>query len=327
MAGLAVGVPNGGAEVSSTTAQVNVAAAGVAGVDDATLAEALADAGIELPAGSSVYAVRVDEADAGLAYAAYEAGEGSLYAGFWPASSVKLLAAAGALEYLADLGFTGAARNTMGRQTFTVADVYEAAIVGSSNEAYDQLVRIAGLDWLNTQFLTADNGFPTSVIQRSYTGDGVDVSPAMTIVEGNRRTTVPAPSSPSTSTYGCGDGNCSNLLEMTESVRRVVLDAEIPQAERFDIAPADIDGLTDALLRSEGFVEGAADEVLGGGARVYNKPGYVPGDACVDVALVTDGRGSEQYLLAVQTPEDGWRCPTVVGIAAATLQFLVGTEV
>jgi hypothetical protein len=146
----------------------------------------------------------------------------------------------------------------------------------------------------------------------------------MTIVEGGRRTTVPARSA--TATYGCGDdGNCSNLLEMTDSVRRVVLDGELPASERFDIAPADIAGLTDALLRSEGFVETAADEVLGDGALAYNKPGYVPGDACVDVALITDGTGSDRYLLAVETPEDGWLCPTVADVTTATLRFLVGT--
>jgi len=322
--GLAVGVPKGGAEVSSITEQAEAAAPGSAGVDDVTLAQALVDAGIALPAGSGVYAVRVDGTSAGLAYAAYEAGEGSLYVDFWPASSIKVLAAVGALEYLADLGFTGAARITMGGQTFTVADVYEVAIVDSSNEAYDQLVRIAGVDWLNTRFLTPDNGFPASVIQRSYTGDGVDVSPAMTIVEGSLRTTVPARAA--TATYGCGDdGNCSNLLEMTESVRRVILDAEIPETERFGIAPADIAGLTEALLRTEGFVDAAAEEVLGHGALVYNKPGYVPGDACVDVALITDGSGSERYLLAVETPEDGGLCPTVADVAAATLKSLVGT--
>ncbi len=43
-------------------------------------------------------------------------------------------------------------------------------------------------------------------------------------------------------------------------------------------------------------------------------------------ALVTDTSGSERYLLAVETPEDGGLCPAVSDIPAATLQFLVGTE-
>ena len=55
---------------------------------------------------------------------------------------------------------------------------------------------------------------------------------------------------------------------------------------------------------------------------VYNKPGYVPGDECVDVALINDEATGERYLLAVETPEDGWLCPGLVEIAVATLEFL-----
>ncbi len=261
----------------------------------------------------------------GLTYEAYEAGAGSDYEAFWPASSIKLLAAVGALEYLGELGFTGAARITMEGETFSVTEVYEAAIADSSNEAYDRLVQIAGLDWLNEEFLTAENGWGATVIQRAYTGLGVTISPAMTITEGSRHHSVPARRA--TGSYECADdGNCSNLLELTESVRRVVLDAEIPEDEQFAIADADVAGLTAALLASEGFVEPAVSEVLGDDALAYNKPGYVPGDECVDVALVSDDDGSDRYLLAVVTPEDGWLCPTVVDVAAATLEFLVASD-
>ena len=40
--------------------------------------------------------MRIDETGAGTAF---EAGEGAEYAGFWPTSSVKLLAAVGTLDY------------------------------------------------------------------------------------------------------------------------------------------------------------------------------------------------------------------------------------
>ncbi len=170
---------------------------------------------------------------------------------------MKVLAAAGALVYLHDLGFSGQARVTMDGETFTVADVYRAAIVDGESAAYDTLVRIAGVDWLNTRFLAAANGFPRTVIQRSYTGLGVPWSPAMRIVEGSRSRTVAARTA--TGTYDCSDdGNCSNLLELTESVRRVVLDAELPAAERFDLDPSDIAGLSAALLHANGFVGPAA---------------------------------------------------------------------
>jgi len=161
------------------------------------------------------------------------------------------------------------------------------------------------------------------VIQRSCTGDGVDVSPVMTIVEDGRRVTVPARRAAGIGSYGCpDDGNCSNLLELTESVARVTLDEELPEEEQFAIDASDVVGLREALLESEGFVEPAVAEVLGDGALVFNKPGYVPGDDCVDVALVTDGDGPARYLLGVVTPDDGPLCPGLLDIAAATLIFL-----
>lgn len=306
------GAPQADAGVVSrpATAPVDLAlATGTPGIDHSQLPAALAAAGVELPDGAGVYAVRLDDE------AAFDAGAGAADDGFWPASSVKLLAAVGALEYLADLGFTGDARITMAGGTFTVADVYHAAIADSSNEAYDLLVQIAGVDWLNEEFLTEANGFPDTVIQRSYTGWGVDVSPAMSIVEDGRRHDVAARRA--TDTYACHEnGNCSTLLELADSIRRVTLAA----GDRFDLAESDLARLSDALLAAEGFVEPAVGEVLGDGVAVYNKPGYVPGDDCVDVALVAD-----RYLLAVTTPEDGPQCPTLVEVAAATLRFLEGS--
>lgn len=320
--GPAVSAPAVSAPAVSAPADSAPAVVAAESIDETTLEAALAGAGIDLPEGSSVYAVRL--APDGTA-TAYEAGEGATYDGFWPASSVKLLAAVGALEYLSELGFTGEARITMGGETFTVANLYEEAIAVSSNEAYDILVRIAGVDWLNEEFLSPANGFPETVIQRSYTGWGVDVSPAMTIVEADRRVTVPAREA--TGTYGCdGDGNCSSLLELTESVRRVTLDAQLQEDERFDIAAGDIAGLTAALLTAEGFVEPAVTEVLGQETLVYNKPGYVAGAACLDVALLTNEPASLRYLLAVETPEDGPLCPGLVEIAAATLRFLTQVD-
>ncbi|HVF14494.1 MAG TPA: serine hydrolase [Acidimicrobiales bacterium] len=294
-------------------AALEVEAASSPPADAVTLSQALAAVGVGLPDGTSVYASTSSDT--------YEAGGGALGSDFWPASSVKVLAAIGALEYLHGLGFSGAATVTMGDETFVVADVYRAAITESDNAAYDRLVRIAGLDWLNTVFLTAANGFPESVIQRAYSGMGVWWSPTMTITEGARSRVMPERQAGGT--YACpDDGNCSNLLELTDSVRRVVLDAEIPDAERFDLAPSDVAALTDALLDAESFVGPAATRALGHDAVVFAKPGYVPGNACVDAAVIVDTDTGRRYVLGVTTPDDGSTCPDLVEIAAATLDFL-----
>src|SRR5437588_2696329 len=78
-------------------------------VDGAQLGAALDASGITLPEGTNVYAAVVHDDAGTLRFNQFEWGGGAEADGFWPASSVKVLAAVGALEFLADLGFTGAA--------------------------------------------------------------------------------------------------------------------------------------------------------------------------------------------------------------------------
>lgn len=280
----------------------------------------LAASGYPVPAGANVYAAKVTRTDRGLSYDDYQAGGGALAQGFWPASSIKVLAAVGALEFVGRLGFTGAATVTFAGSTdsSTIAAVYDAAIRESSNADYDTLVDIAGVDWLNQQFLTPARGFPATVIQRSYAGGDLYDTPAMTLSEGGRTVTVPARTgSVDTS---CAQGNCSDLFEMSESIRRVVLNDEIPQAERFHIAPADVSGISGSLLAADGWFAPAVIRVLGSGARIYSKPGYVPDRDCMDVTLI-DAKG-QRLLLAATVPEASGGCAALVSLAAGVLRLL-----
>lgn len=286
----------------------------------ASLDAGLAAIGYNVPAGADVYAAKVTSTPAGLSYDDYQAGGGALASGFWPASSIKVLAAVGALEYVNKLGFTGAATVTFagGGGPWTIKSIYDAAIRASSNSDYDLLVRIAGVDWLNKEFLTSARGFPVTVIQRSYAGSSVMSSPAMTLAEGGRKVTVPARTGHVDA--DCPQGNCSNLFEMSESVRRVVLNDEIPPGERFAIAHADVDGLSAALLGADGWFEPAVVRVLGAGARVYSKPGYVGDRDCMDVTLI-DAKG-QRLLLAATVPDAQGGCAALVTLAAGVLRLL-----
>ena len=284
------------------------------------LEPALAAIGYRLPAGAAVYAAKITKDPAGLAYDDYQAGGGAMAANFWPASSIKLLAAVGALEFVGQQGFTGAATVRFGTGApRSIRSIYDGAIRISSNGDYDTLVRLAGVDWLNRQFLTPARGFPVTVIQKSYTAAGnVRSTPAVTISEGGRSATIPA------RTAGrdpaCAQVNCSNLLEMSESVRRVVLHNEIPEAERFRISAADAAALTDALLGAEGWFEPAVARVLGPAAKIYGKPGWVPANDCLDVTLIeAQGR---RYLLSATVPERTGGCPALVNLAANVLRVL-----
>jgi hypothetical protein len=119
----------------------------------------------------------------------------------------------------------------------------------------------------------------------------------------------------------CPQGQCSNLYEMSESVRRLVLNSEIPEAERFRIDPADVAGLNAALLGAEGWFEPAVADVLGSGARIYGKPGEVPGRDCLDVTLI-EGRNGQRILLSATVPEAQGGCPALVTLAQNVLKYL-----
>ena len=281
----------------------------------------LATIGYRLPEGANVYAVRVLEGPEGRIYEQYQAGGGALAADFWPASSIKVLAALGALDFARSLGYSGAATVTFdeGGPSRTLQSIYEPAIRDSSNYDYDLLVRIAGLDRLNEEFLTARNGFPVTSINRSYAGIELGESPAMILEEGDRRTYVPvrkAEREPE-----CPTGNCSNLFEMTESVRRIVLSEQLPAEQRFDLDPADVKALADALLEAEGFLTEAVAGALGSGARIWSKPGDAAGLDCLDVALI-QSRAGKRFLVAASVPHRSGGCEALDRVARGVLQLL-----
>jgi hypothetical protein len=182
------------------------------------------------------------------------------------------------------------------------------------------LIVAAGVDYLNKEFLTPARGFPVTVIQRSYTvGGNLRVQPAMTLTEGSKRVVIPARSGRVDT--DCAQGQCSNLFEMSESVRRLVLHNEIPNAERFRIASTDVIGLNSALLGAEGWFEPAVARVLGTGTRIYGKPGEVPSRDCLDVTLI-ETRNGARYLLSATVPSRQGGCPALVNLATQVLKYL-----
>ena len=278
---------------------------------------ALTGAGLELPPGTDIYAVRLGKDGR----SPFVAGDGGQAADFWPASSIKVLVAAAALEYAGSLGFSGEATLTFDTGiTATLREIYDAAIRDSSNEDYDLLVQITGLDRLNDEFLTSANGFPETVIRTAYAGSDLARSPGITFSEGPRSLQVPPRQA--NGDYGCPEGNCSTLFEMVESVRRVLLDDEIPPSQRFAVAPADLRRLRSSLLGADGFFNAGAVAALGPGTRVYSKPGWVPGRDCVDVAFI-ESEG-QRFLLGVATPDRGEEpeCASLSTVADGVLRFL-----
>lgn len=288
-----------------------------------SLDTALAAVGYRFPAGAGVYAAKITKEAGGLAYEDYQGGIGALGTNFWPASSIKVLAAVGALEFVGQHGFTGAANIAFGSGApRTIRSIYDAAVRISDNAAYDALVEIAGVDYLNKEFLTPARGFPVTVVQRSYTvGGNLRTTPTITLAEGPKKLVIPARTGRVDT--DCPQGQCSNLFEMSESVRRLVLHNEIPANERFRIASTDVIGLNSALLGAEGWFEPAVARVLGNGVKIYGKPGEVPTRDCLDVTLI-EARNGARYLLSATVPSRQGGCPSLVNLAQVVLRHLTG---
>ena len=165
---------------------------------------------------------------------------------WWPASTVKLFAAIAALEKARRMGFTPRAELTFyyedGAQTNTLKNLIEHALTFSHNIHFNRLVEFVGFETLNREFLTRRNGFPNTVMLRSYsgrwrneeTGHGSNRhSPRILIREGEDKTEI-IEERHGTGSYSCRDqGNCTSLRELSEAMRRVMMHRHLPKSERY----------------------------------------------------------------------------------------------
>jgi len=211
---------------------------------------------------------------------------------WWPASTVKIFAAVAALERMNELGFP--VRSWLTYQyveesqpapvTMRMDQIVRLAIGRSSNPDFDRLVELVGFDEINRDFLVPRNGIHDTVFLRGYGGrhrdetTGVSTarhSPTITLRQGRRVQTLEARHG--TGTYDCPDeGNCTTLLDLTETMRRVMLHEELPVAERYRLREPDLAVLRDALAvaRNRHIAE-VFEEAFGDApVRVWHKPGY-----------------------------------------------------
>jgi len=276
-------------------------------IDDWTLPEAFAAADYPLPPGTELMAVRVVDGPESPGYVLYEAGGGAFSQDFWPASTIKLLAAVGALERVNEMGFSSGAFVTFDSgYANPFADIVERSIRYSNNYDYDRTVRIAGLARLNDVFLTPERGFPDTAIQSSYSGMGVTSSPGITFAEGALVEHVPGyTGAPRGRCPGTGT-NCTTLFDLFEGARRVLLDDEVPEAERFAIADEDVALLTESLCgATPSFFAPGVERALGPGAAICHKPGWVPSRDCLDTAMVVDPVTGDRIFILAATPANG----------------------
>jgi len=249
---------------------------------------------------------------------------------FWPASTVKLYAAIAAMERVCEAGFdldvtaTFAHRGADGSWALdsarTLREMTSEVFRRSSNEDYTLLLRLVGIDWLNTRFLCVERGFPNSALMRGY----VKTRPwvyereeaqriRLTSADGSR--SVDLEHVWSGRSYaeerGCTvidsrTGNVTTPRELLDCLRRILFHEHLPEADRFRLSAEQLrflreggDGLTGlATAAPESGPSGWTKAAHGffPKARYHHKSGLIS-DYALELGQVDDSaNGGPRYL-------------------------------
>ncbi|MBK7826725.1 hypothetical protein [Nannocystis sp.] len=222
---------------------------------------------------------------------------------FHPASTVKLATSVGALWTLGALGLTGDAEiefsDAEGLQSGQVADMVHEALMHSSNKDYNRLVRIAGFDALNQEYLSPRWGLPEMAIQARYgnrDGPTLRSSPPMRYREGELQGELPAREA--SGRHASCKGNCATLFELHDVQRRVMLHEELPADQRFPISLTDVERMRATMKITRKRLGRVPDEAFGAPVEVFNNVGRIPRVALLENATLVE-RGGPRRLFMV----------------------------
>lgn len=237
----------------------------------------------------------------------YTLGQTATDASWWPASTIKIFAAVAALESAhadgvgprARLSFDRGARKPYVRRLDWLV---KQAITHSSNLAYDRLVQFVGAAELHANLLGPKRGMGHTALQVPYSTNISNLleSPAITIIDGARR--IVRPTRRSDGVTRCAMSTCSTLDDLSEIMRRVLLDARLPAADRLRMRPAALQVLRTALAkggaRGQEVVQAVRAAFGRRRLRVYHKPGYYP-DWRSDIVGVQEPATGTTWIIAL----------------------------
>jgi hypothetical protein len=271
---------------------------------------------------------------------------------FWPASAIKLYAVIAALELLhekgCDLDTTAIFEHQEkdGRWVLdtarTMREMMSEVFRRSSNEDYTLLLRLVGVDWMNTHFLTAERGFPNSALMRGY----VKGKPWEYVREERQRVRLVAQDGArsvvlehvwSGRAYaqerGCTiidakTGNVTTPREMADCLRRVMFHERLREAERFRISAEQLrflregggglTGLETTAPESGPSVWARGAEEVFPKARYFHKSGMISNYA-LDLACVDDSANGGPCYIAVPVIAAGHATKAPDGLMPAPL--------
>jgi hypothetical protein len=183
---------------------------------------------------------------------------------FWPASCVKIYTVVAGLELLNERGLPLDTVVTFERRAKdgpwildcarSMREMCSEIFRRSSNEDYTLLLRMVGLDRINTQFFVPEKGFPHTALMRGYVlgrpyGYVREESQRITLtaVDGRRETFDHTWSGQSYSEdrgatiFDSKTGNVTSPRELAESLRRILFHESLPSSERYRLTPEQLE--------------------------------------------------------------------------------------
>jgi len=277
--------------------------------------------------------VVTDGADGKPTFTWSDYGETGQQTDFWPCSTIKLYAVLAALELLNEKGFpfetttvTFEHREGDGPWVLDAArgvrEMISEVFRRSSNEDYTLLLRLSGIDRINTKFLTPERGFPHSALQRGYVAERPWVYRTRepqritlrSTMDGKTETFEHTWSGHSyaadrgTAIFDKQTGNLTSPHELAECLRRVIFHEQLPEGERYQLTPAQLEFVRHGGAGFCGLETKGADsdptawtngvETNFPKARFYHKCGWIDNYA-LEVAYVDDAAASGKRFLLV----------------------------
>ncbi len=276
---------------------------------------------------------------------------------FWPASTIKLYAALAALELVTEMGLPldvsigfehrDANNHWIMDCARTLREMLSEVFMRSSNEDYTLLLRITGLDRINTKFLTPERGFKKSALMRGYvtrrpyaylprepqritfrTADGttkiIEHTWAGHAWSEDRGATV----------FDSKTGNCTSTAEMADCLRRLMFHEQIPEAERFHITQEMADfiryggnglcGMETKGTDSGPFAWTKSGEAVYPSARFFHKCGHIS-NYILDLACLDDRSQSGRAVIIAASAATG-EVPPIQTMCKALLEWAKAQE-
>ena len=221
---------------------------------------------------------------------------------FHPASTVKLAASIGALRTVGALGLTGDVQlefdDGEGHYNGKLADSVHEALMHSSNRDYNRLVRIAGFDALNVDYISPRWGLPEMAVQARYgsrNGPTLRTSPAIRYREGEKTGELPAREGKSKHP-GCR-GNCATLFELHDVQRRIILHDELPEDQRFPIDARDVARMRETMRITRKRFGKVPEEAFGAPVEIFNNVGRIPRLALLENATMIEPKSGRRLFI------------------------------